>query len=132
MDSRNRKIIVLAIVLLIAGAMVASFGRSLFALNTPGVVLPDSSAAQGDPSGSGSPSEQYQQVSVNPRTAPAVVATLARPDSYYRELTVETFWAGGSSSVQVQVWADGGWSHSRQVRPSGVIRHDLTGEDTLY
>ena len=94
MDSRNRKIIVLAIVLLIAGAMVASFGRSLFALNTPGVVLPDSSAAQGDPSGSGSPSEQYQQVSVNPRTAPAVVATLARPDSYYRELTVETFWAG--------------------------------------
>ena len=55
MDSRNRKIIVLAIVLLIAGAMVASFGRSLFALNTPGVVLPDSSAAQGDPSGSGSP-----------------------------------------------------------------------------
>ena len=35
MDSRNRKIIVLAIVLLIAGAMVASFGRSLFALNTP-------------------------------------------------------------------------------------------------
>ena len=33
MDSRNRKIIVLAIVLLIAGAMVASFGRSLFALN---------------------------------------------------------------------------------------------------
>ena len=132
MDSRNRKIIVLAIVLLIAGAMVASFGRSLFALNTPGVVLPDSSAAQGAPSGSGSPSEQYQQVSVNPRTAPAVVATLARPDSYYRELTVETFWAGGSSSVQVQVWADGGWSHSRQVRPSGVIRHDLTGEDTLY
>ena len=132
MDSRNRKIIVLAIVLLIAGAMVASFGRSLFALNTPGLVLPDSSASQGDPSGSGSPSEQYQQVSVNPRTAPAVVATLARPDSYYRELTVETFWAGGSSSVQVQVWADGGWSHSRQVRPSGVIRHDLTGEDTLY
>lgn len=132
MDSRNRKIIVLAIILLIAGAMVASFGRSLFALNTPEVILPDSSAVQDDPSGSGSQSERYQQVSVNPRTAPAVVATLARPDSYYRELTVETFWDGGSSSIPVQVWADGGWTHSRQVRPSGVIRHDLTGEDTLY
>ena len=132
MDSRNRKIIVLAIILLIAGAMVASFGRSLFTLNTPEVILPDSSAAQDDPSGSVSPSDQYQQVSVTPRTAPAVVATLARPDSYYRELTVETFWAEGSSSTQVQVWADGGWTHSRQIRPSGVIRHDLTGEDTLY
>lgn len=132
MDPRNRKIIVLAIVLLIAGAMVASFGRSLFALNTPEVVLPDPSTAQDDPAGSGSPSQQYQQVSVNPKTAPAVVATLARPDSYYRELTVETFWTGGSSTTQVQVWADGGWTHSRQIRPSGVIRHDLTGEDTLY
>ena len=132
MDSRNRKIIVLAIVLLIAGAMVASFGRSLFALNTPEVVLPDSSAVPGDPAGSGSSWEQDQPVSVTPETAPAVVATLARPDSYYRELTVETFWEGGSSTTQVQVWADGGWTHSRQVRPSGVIRHDLTGADTLY
>ena len=132
MDSRNRKIIVLAIVLLIAGAMVASFGRSLFALNTPEVVLPDSSAVPGDPAGSGSSWEQDQPVSVTPETAPAVVATLARPDSYYRELTVATFWEGGSSTTQVQVWADGGWTHSRQVRPSGVIRHDLTGADTLY
>ena len=35
-------------------------------------------------------------------------------------------------SSQVQVWADGGWSHSRQLMPSGVVRHDLTGEGTLY
>ena len=70
MDSRNRKIIVLAIVLLIAGAMVASFGRSLFALNTPEVVLPDSSAAQNAPSGSVSPTEQYQQVAVNRKRPP--------------------------------------------------------------
>ena len=132
MDPQNRKILVLAIVLLLAGTMVASFGRSLFALHTPEVVLPDASAAQDDPSGSGSPSELYQQVAVSPQTAPGVVATLARPDSYYRELTVETLWEGGSSATQVQVWTDGGWTHSRQVRPSGVIRHDLTGEDMLY
>ena len=132
MDPQNRKILVLAIVLLLAGTMVASFGRSLFALHTPEVVLPDASAAQDDPSGSGSPSELYQQVAVSPQTAPAVVATLSRPDSYYRELTVETLWEGGSSATQVQVWTDGGWTHSRQVRPSGVIRHDLTGEDMLY
>ena len=30
------------------------------------------------------------------------------------------------------MWADGGWSHSRQTLPSGAVRHDLTGEDTLY
>ena len=61
-----------------------------------------------------------------------VVATLSRPASYYRELTVETFWTGGSSTSQVQAWIDGGWSHSRQVMPSGAVRHDLTGGEALY
>ena len=27
---------------------------------------------------------------------------------------------------------DGGWSHTRQVLPSGLIRHDLISEDTVY
>ena len=35
---------------------------------------------------------------------------------------------GASSSSQV----DGGWSHTRQVLPSGLIRHDLISEDTVY
>lgn len=27
---------------------------------------------------------------------------------------------------------DGGWSHSRQVLPSGAVRHDLTGDAAQY
>ena len=45
---------------------------------------------------------------------------------------METFWAGGSSTSQVQVWADGGWSHTIQTLPSGVVRHDLIGGDAAY
>ena len=45
---------------------------------------------------------------------------------------METLWTGGSSSSTVQVWMDGNWSHCRRVLPSGVIRHDLVGGDTLY
>lgn len=131
MEPKNRQVIVVTIIILIVLAMFASFGRSLFALRTPQVVLPstgvtDSSADSSQDSG------LYQQVAVTPKTAPSVVATLARPESYYRELTIETFWEGGSSSAQVQVWKDGGWSHSRQTLPSGVIRHDLTDGETLY
>lgn len=132
MEQKNRKFIVIAIVALIAVAMAASFGRSLFALNTPRVVLPSSSAEGPDSSGSGSQTELYQRVEVTPQTVVGVVATLARPDSYYRELTVESFWTEGSSSTQVQVWADGLWSHVQQTLPSGVIRHDLTDGETLY
>ena len=132
MEQKNRRVIVVAIILLIAIAMFASFGRSLFALNTPEVILPSSSSGTEAPSGSLSGSGRYHRVNVTPQTVGSVVATLVRPESYYRELTIETFWEGGSSSARVQVWRDDGWAHSRQTLPSGVIRHDLTGDDTLY
>lgn len=117
---------------LIVGAIVASFGRVLFAAKTPEVILPSASAGPGDLSGSGSQLQDYQRVEVTPQTVQSVVATLARPASFFRELTVETFWAGGNSSTQVQVWTDGGWSHSIQALPSGAVRHDLTSEETHY
>ena len=132
MEQKNRLIIVVAIVALIVVAMLASFGRVFFAANTPDVILPSSSEG---PNSTLSPSTQghnYQRVEVTTQTVTGVVATLARPSSYYRELTVETFWTGGSSSTQVQVWTDGGWSHVRQTMPSGVVRHDLTGDGSLY
>lgn len=132
MEQKNRLIIVIAIVVLIVGAMLTSFGRILFAADTPSVVLPSTSATPGNSSTVGPEGPNYQRVEVSTQTVTGVVATLARPSSSYRELTVETFWTGGSSSSQVQVWTDGGWSHSRQAMPSGVIRHDLTDGETLY
>ena len=134
MEPKNRLIIAVAVIVVIVGAMFTSFGRSLFLLNTPSVELP----APDDPPGGSSSQEgdadpgRLQTVAVTPETVQNVVATLSRTDSYYRQLTVETFWEGGSSSTPVQVWVDGGWSHSRQVLPSGAVRHDLTDGETLY
>ena len=136
MDPKNRLFIAIAVTVLIVGAMFTSFGRSLFVLNTPSVELPGGASSGGGSdvsSGSQSAADSYQTVSITPETVQNVIAkTLIRSDSYYRELTIETFWAEGSSSVPVQVWVDGGWSHSRQALPSGVIRHDLVGDGTLY
>ena len=134
MEPKNRLLIAIAVIVVLVIAMFTSFGRSLFLLNTPSVELPDSSRQPGDGSGQGgSPSSsQLQAVEVTPETVQNVVSTLFRAESYYRELTVETFWEGGSSSTPVQVWVDGGWSHSRQILPSGAVRHDLTDGETLY
>ena len=101
MTSKNRLFIVAAIILLMGVAMFASLGRSLFTLRTPEVVLPSSSAGTGSISGSSDPGQNYQRVEVTTETVAGVVATLSRPASYYRELTVETFWSGGSSASQV-------------------------------
>ena len=131
MEQKNRLISVAAVTSLILFAMFTSFGRSMFALNTPKVVLPSAGPSGADSSASPDPA-LYQPVEVTPHTVTSVVATLSRPSSYYRELTVERFWEGGSSSSHVEVWVDGGWSHIRQALPSGVVRHDLVGEETLY
>lgn len=134
MDPKNRLVIAIAVIVLIVGAMFTSFGRSLFALNTPSIQLPVSGdgSQSGSSSGSLSGSGQYQKVEVTPDTVQNVIATLSRSDSYYRELTVETIWTDGSSTIPVQVWTDGGWTHTRKVLPSGAIRNDLIGEDTVY
>lgn len=133
MEPKKRLLVTLAVVALIAGAMLVSFGRNLVALNTPHVVLADTSGSGSDTSdGSLSPSNVYQRVEVTPRTVQSVIATLDRSDSYYRELTVESFWTGGSSSTAVQVWCDGDWCHVRQALPSRAVRHDLTGGGKLY
>ena len=134
MEQKNRWFITVSVIALIFIALLGSFGRSLFFLNTPDVVLPESD----DPSSSSTSSQstqnssQYQPVSVTPETVQSVIATLSRTDSYSREISLETFWTDGSSATTLQMWTDGGWTHSVQTLPSGVVRHDLVGNGTLY
>ena len=136
MDPKNRLLIAIAVTVLIVVAMFTSFGRSLFVLNTPSVELPSgtSSSTGGDTSSdSHSSSDSYHLVSITPETVQNVIEkTLVRSDSYYRELTIETFWEGGSSHIPVQVWVNEGWTHTRLVLNSGLVRHNLVGKDTLY
>ena len=134
MEQKNRLMIVIAVTFLIVGAMFTSFGRSLFALNTPSVVLPSPDASVGDGSSGDSMSspDHYQRVEVTADTVQNVVATLFRPENYYREFTVETFWEEGSSALPFQVWHDGDWTHTRTVLGSGAIRHELSDSDRLY
>ena len=132
MDSKNKLFISLAVIALIAAAVLTSFGRTLLALNTPSIQLPDLSGDTSYDPGAHSGGSIYLKVEVTPQTVQKVIATLTRANSYYRELTVETIWADGSSEAAVQIWTDSDWSHSRRILPSGVIRHDLVGNDTLH
>ena len=79
MEQKNRLVIVVAIVALIVAAICASFGRVLFAANTPEVILPSSSADPGDISAAGSEEQDFQRVEVTTQTVTGVVATLERP-----------------------------------------------------
>ena len=63
------------------------------------------------------------QVSVTPETEQSVIATLARPGSYYRQVTVEYPERGGR--LTSEQWVDGGWSKSDTVLPGGMVRHSI-------
>ena len=134
MEQKNRLMIVVAITLIIACAMFTSFGRNLFALDPPSVVLPDASSSGADSGedSSASPLDPYQQIAITPDTVQNVIRTLNRPLSYARESTVELFWEGGSARHSVTTWVDNGWTHTRMEQPSGAVRHDIVGDGTLY
>ena len=135
MEQKNRSIIAITVTILILVAMFASFGRSLFAGNIQ-VVLPSEDSGQGNSAGSSAApdqSTQFLSVDVTPRTVQSVIAALSRNTNYYREVTVNNYWDETDfNTIRVQVWVDSGWSHTRQILPSGLIRHDLVGEGQVY
>ena len=134
MDQKNRVVFSAAVILLIFAALLISFGRSLFNINTPDVVLPQVGESSSGSSGISGPSGQGQgqQISVTTQTVQSVIATLDRTDSYYRELSVEQFWTNGSSSSTVQVWVDRDWTLVRQLLPNNAVRQDLIGSESAY
>ena len=134
MDQKNRVVFSAAVILLIFAALLISFGRIFFNTHTPDVVLPPVGESSSDITGSpGQSGQDYdQQVSVTVQTVQNVIETLNRTDSYYRELLIEQFWTGGSSSGTIQVWVDQKWTLVRQLLPSNVVRQDLIGPDTAY
>ncbi len=82
MEPKNRLLIAITVIVLIVAAMFTSFGRNLFALNTPSVVLPNvnGDGQTGDVSGPQTGLEQYQAVEVTPQTVGSVIRTLSRKD----------------------------------------------------
>lgn len=130
MQRRNRNILVVLIGVIIAVAILSSFGLGLFAPDTAKIVLPDP-AASPIPSGGGESAPV--RVEVTPETVQRVVATLARPESYSRALSLEDFWGEGESGVtQVQVWVEDGWTRTRAELPGGLVRHTIVGAEQFW
>lgn len=134
MERRKRTLFAVLIAAIIVVAVFSSFAINLFGQDTYHIALPDLSKSDdanqlGD---TGNSDGQFVRVAVTPETVQSVIATLARPQSYYREITIE-LWAGGSSSVTTaQVWVDSGWTCSDVTSPSGLVQHNLVGEGTRW
>lgn len=124
MEQKNRTILVIAIAITVLAAVFVSIGLPALTGRAPEVLLPDvNQEAVGE-------GKNFLPVEVTPDTVQSVIASLSRPESYYRELTVRLFWKGGQSSDQVEIWADGGYVRTA-ITVGGITQYRLVGEGKL-
>ncbi len=131
MERRNRNILVVLTGIVIAVAILSSFGLGLFAPDTAKIQLPTPEASQSaGPTGE----DGYVWVEVTPETVQHVIErTLSRPESYGREVTIQDFWGEGQSGLtRAVVWVDDGWTHTTATLPGGTVRHSIVGDGTFW
>ena len=136
MENRNRTILVVLIALVIVVAVFSSFGLNLFG-TTPEVRFPDPVPSSGEPEGNQggqtTDTDRFIRVEVTPETVQSVIGTLARPESYYREVSVSTFRGDGTEDTQSsKVLVAGGWTRTETTLPDGRSRMTIVGDGMVY
>lgn len=126
MDQKNRTRAAVLIAVIVVAAVFGSFAITIFSSKTPHIVLPtlQPDSSQGDVSDL--PDDHAQRVEVTVSTVQAVIASLDRAGSYYRQLSSQTFWEGGSGTFSAQTWVDDGFTYVRSTSPSGQTRYSLS------
>lgn len=132
LDQKSRTRIAVLIAIVMVAAVFGSFGFSLFSSQPPRIVLPTMQTDPGTDSPSPSDDDHGLRVDVTVDTVQAVIASLNRASSYYRQLSVQTFWDGGSGTTSVQTWTDDGYTFVRSTLPSNQARYTLTTPDDIY
>ena len=128
MERKKRNIVVVLIAAIIAVAVLSSFGLGLFAPDTAEIVLPSAGPSQ-TPGGEG----DAVRVEVTPETVQSVIATLARPESYGRTVTIQDFWEEEElGTTTAQVWVDRGWTRTDAVWPGGTLRSSIVGDGQFW
>ena len=131
MDRRNLKwitwIFVGATILIVALVLGGTLRR------TSHVTLPQTEVGSGQITQQpGTLGDALTVVEITPQTVQAAIATLSRPESYRRVVTVEQFWDGGSAAYESTITANGGWSRIDRNMPDGRIRHTIIGSELVY
>lgn len=132
MERRKRNIIVALIAVIITVAILSSFGLGVFAPDTAKIILPE---AEPSASPGGLENEDLVRVEVTPQTVQNVIATLKRPESYGRTVTIQDIWgedADQQGTTQAQVWVDGGWTRTDAAWPGGTVRHSIVGDGQVW
>lgn len=134
MEGRSQNVLIFLIAIVIGVAVVASFGLNIFTTHLDTIPVPtpleeDSTNAYTD----GQEGSTLIRVEVTPETVQSIIGTMTRPESYYRQVVVQTFWGElGEGITTAEVWVDYGWTYTVATGANGVERSSIVGDDTLW
>ena len=129
-NNHTRFAVLIAIVLVIA--IFGSFGFTLLSAQPPRITLPSLLPDSSGESVALPTGDEALRVDVTTKTVQAVVASLDRASSYFRQMSVQTNWPGGSGTTSVSTWVDDEYTFVRSTPPSGSTRYFLSSKDTVY
>lgn len=131
MDKGHRNLVAVLVAVVMAVALFSAFSVNWFH-KTPSVILPTLTPTPAAPTASEGAGD-YRRVEVTEETVQRVVATLERPESYARTITVETTGEDGTvGRTTAQVMVDGGWTRVTATLPDGRVCHTIVGEEKRY
>jgi len=101
---------------------------------TTHITLPSSDPPRDDPAAAdgGTSPGAPTVVEITPETVQAAIASLSRPESYRRNVTVEYFWTGGGGKQELTASVQGPWTRIDRTLPDGRVRVSVTNGKTTY
>lgn len=135
MERKKRTVFAVLIATIIVVAVFSSFAMNLFGQEKYQIRLPDFSDGPGNdvPDDSSATSGEVMRVEVTPETVQSVIATLARSQSYHREISIELWASEDEPAVTtVEVWVDDGWTRTIVTSPNGRVQHNLAGDGVRW
>lgn len=130
MDKRKRNWITWAVLALSAVIAVLMLGNSLS--RTAHITLPSSDQPRDPAAGDGSAAAALTVVEITPETVQSAIASLSRPESYGRNITIQYFWDGGGGTLELYTIVRGNWTRVDRGLPDGSTRISLTDGETTY
>lgn len=134
MEGKSQNLLIFLIAAVIGISVVTVFGMNIFTSQYDIIPLPTLSETLDDSDGEdGQENSTLVRVAVTTETVQSVIATMSRPESYYRQVTIQDFWGeDGTGITLAEVWVDYGWTYTVATLSSGIARSSIVGEDSVW
>lgn len=113
-------------IILVAMMLVGSLNR------TAHITLPSSEPPKDLAAGDSGAGAALTVVEITPETVQAAIASLSRPESYGRSMTIEYLWDGGGGSHELYTIVRRPWTRVDRGLPDGNTRISLTNGEETY